>query len=43
MRSSGFVEMVGRERFAGDIFKALEIAEGHLETLRAKNELHFTS
>jgi sulfate permease, SulP family len=30
MRQSGFVELVGREHFAGDIFKALEIAEKHL-------------
>jgi SulP family sulfate permease len=33
MRQSGFVEMVGRENFAGDIFGALEIATRHLEKL----------
>ncbi len=32
MRSSGFVELVGREHFAGDIFRALEIAKRHLES-----------
>lgn len=31
MRRSGFVEMVGRKHFAGDIFRALEIAQEHLE------------
>ena len=30
MRKSGFVQTVGRKRFAGDIFAALEIAEEHL-------------
>lgn len=30
MRRSGFVEMVGRKHFAGDIFAALKIAEEHL-------------
>jgi len=43
MRTSGFVETIGRENFAADIFKALEIAENHLEMLRAKDELHFTT
>jgi SulP family sulfate permease len=30
MRSSGFVETVGRKHFAGDIFAALDIAKRHL-------------
>jgi SulP family sulfate permease len=30
MRQSGFVELVGRKNFAGDIFGALEIAEKYL-------------
>jgi len=30
MRQSGFVNLVGRENFAGDIFAALEIAKAHL-------------
>lgn len=30
MRQSGLVDLVGRKHFAGDIFKALEIAEKHL-------------
>lgn len=34
MRSSGFVEMVGRKNFAGDIFAALKIASEHLETVK---------
>jgi SulP family sulfate permease len=34
MRKSGFVETVGRQNFAADIFKALDIARSHL----AKNE-----
>ncbi len=33
MRKSGFVEMVGRKNFAGDIFVALEIAKAHLDTI----------
>lgn len=32
MRKSGFVETVGRDCFAKDIFEALKIAEGHLQT-----------
>ena len=30
MRQSGFVELVGKKNFAGDIFGALEIAERHI-------------
>lgn len=30
MRQSGFVEMVGKKNFAGDIFGALQIAEKHI-------------
>lgn len=37
MRQSGFVEMIGREHFAGDIFAALEIAEKHLEKTGAQD------
>jgi len=33
MRKSGFVETVGRDKFAGDIFAALEIATRHLQKL----------
>ena len=32
MRQTGFTEKVGRGHFAGDIFKALEIAEEHLKS-----------
>lgn len=42
MRKAGFVEIVGRENFAADIFKALEIAVNHLEMQRAEDKLHFT-
>ncbi len=31
MRKSGFVEMVGRQNFAGDIFAALEIARTYID------------
>lgn len=33
MRKSGFVDVVGRKNFAGDIFVALEIAKAHLDTI----------
>lgn len=33
MRQTGFTKMVGRGRFAGDIFGALDIAEKHLDEL----------
>ncbi|HVE57853.1 MAG TPA: sulfate permease [Pyrinomonadaceae bacterium] len=36
MRNSGFVETVGREGFAKDIFEALEIAEKYLQSSPAK-------
>jgi len=33
MRRSGFVEIVGKKNFAGDIFGALEIAKRHLDAV----------
>lgn len=33
MRQSGFVEMVGRKNFAGDIFAALEIAKTYIDSI----------
>ena len=35
MESSGFVETVGADRFAPDIFAALEIAKKHLDGAEA--------
>ena len=32
MRKSGFVDAVGRKRFAGDIFAALKIADEHIQS-----------
>ena len=40
MRKSGFVEMVGRENFAGDIFAALDIATRHLQTSEQIDKPH---
>ena len=42
MRRSGFVEMVGRRNFAGDIFGAIEIAKEHITSDRSddKDEEH---
>jgi hypothetical protein len=36
MRQTGFVEKVGRNNFAGDIFTALVIAKQHLDSPAAK-------
>ncbi len=36
MRKSGFVEMVGKKNFAGDVFGALKIAEEHLKLSKAQ-------
>lgn len=33
MRKSGFVDVVGRKNFAGDIFAAIEIAKAHLDSI----------
>ena len=33
MRKSGFVDVVGRKNFAGDIFAAIEIAKSHLDSI----------
>ncbi|HEX6125468.1 MAG TPA: STAS domain-containing protein, partial [Pyrinomonadaceae bacterium] len=41
MRNSGFVELVGRKNFAGDIFGALEIAKRHLETQGTREKPRF--
>jgi SulP family sulfate permease len=41
MRRSGFVELVGKKNFAGDIFGALEIAKRHLETQDAREKPRF--
>jgi SulP family sulfate permease len=41
MRSSGFVETVGRKHFAGDIFGALEIAKHHLLDIERRNKSRF--
>ena len=38
MRQSGFVEMVGRKNFAGDIFGALEIARKHIATTNSQEK-----
>jgi SulP family sulfate permease len=38
MRQTGFTEKVGRGHFAGDIFKALEIAENHLKSNAGDSE-----
>ncbi|MEZ5422849.1 MAG: hypothetical protein R2682_07115 [Pyrinomonadaceae bacterium] len=38
MRKSGFVEMVGRQNFAGDIFAALEIARTYIDDLEIEHE-----
>jgi SulP family sulfate permease len=41
MRTSGFVEMVGRDKFAGDIFAALEIASQHVQALEERDNPRF--
>jgi SulP family sulfate permease len=41
MRKSGFVETVGRDKFAGDIFAALEIATRHLQKLERRETPRF--
>lgn len=38
MRKSGFVEMVGRQNFAGDIFAALEIARTYIDDLEIEHK-----
>ena len=38
MRNSGFVELVGRKNFAGDIFGALEIARRHLGVMETRDQ-----
>ncbi len=38
MRKSGFVEMVGRQNFAGDIFAALEIARTYIDHLEIERK-----
>jgi len=43
MRRSGFVELVGRKNFAGDIFGALEVAKRHLEAIEARKKARFRS
>jgi SulP family sulfate permease len=40
IRKSGFVETVGRQSFAGDIFGAIEIAKRHLDASREYNKPH---
>lgn len=41
MRSSGFVETVGRKHFAGDIFGALEIAKRHIRETEQREKPRF--
>ena len=41
MRNSGFVEVVGRKNFAGDIFGALEIARRHLGVTETRDQPRF--
>jgi SulP family sulfate permease len=41
MRSSGFVETVGRKHFANDIFSALEIAKTHLRETDQRGKSRF--
>ena len=41
MRRSGFVELVGKKNFAGDIFGALEIASRHLLKLEQRDKTRF--
>jgi SulP family sulfate permease len=41
MRKSGFVETVGRDKFAGDVFAALEIATRHLQKLERRETPRF--
>ena len=41
MRKTGFVETVGRENFAGDIFAALEFAKRHLGQMEQRSKPRF--
>jgi SulP family sulfate permease len=43
MRKSGFVELVGKKNFAGDIFGAIEIAKRHLEAMESRGRSRFRS
>ena len=41
MENSGFVELVGKDNFAADIFSALEIAKRHLEKKESRDKSRF--